>query len=274
MIRALRDPRWLSGLAVAVVFALVCVWLAQWQLDRRVARAERNAAVLENYDSAPVPLPVAVPDLGAELGVTGEWQPVSLQGRYDADGTVLVRNRPQGGSNGYLVATPLVVDGDGTTTTVLLVRGWLPSGADASSPGVVPEAPSGPVDVVARLRAEEAPAGRSAPEGQTYRLDVDDLLADAPGDTLSTAYGVVASEAGRTPPGLVPVPRPDTDPGPHLAYGVQWYLFALAGLGIWLVLARRHAGEHDDDRPAGAHDEPGRPRDRDARPGWVYEPGR
>lgn len=276
MIRALRDPRWLSGLAVAVVFALVCVWLAQWQLDRRVARAERNAAVLENYDSSPVPLTVAVSDLGAELGVPGQWQPVTLQGSYEQDGTVLVRNRPQGGSNGYLVATPFVVDGEGPTTSVLLVRGWLPSGADASSPGAVPDAPTGQVDVVARLRTGEEPSGRSAPEGQTYRLDVEDLLADAPGGTLATAYGVVATEAGRTPSRLVPVPRPDTDPGPHLAYGVQWYLFALAGLGIWGVLARRHAGEQDDERHRDDEARPGRTpgEDRDRSPGWVYQPGR
>lgn len=289
MIRALRDPRWLSGLAVAVVFALVCVWLAQWQLDRRVARAERNAAVLENYDSPPVALAVAVPDLGADLPVAAQWRPVTLQGRYDQDGTVLVRNRPQGGSNGYLVATPFLVNGgaagsgttgsgtagSGVTTSVLLVRGWLPSGADASSPGAVPDAPTGRVDVVARLRSDEEPSGRSAPQGQAYRLDVADLLADAPGDVVAAAYGVVASEEGTTPPGLVPVPRPDTDPGPHLAYGVQWYLFALAGLGIWVVLARRHAGEQDDG--PGTDDEedrPGRGAEPERSRAWVYEPGR
>ena len=61
MTRALRDPRWLGGLAVAVVFAVVCVLLAQWQLDRRVERAARNAAVLENYDAAPAPLDDALP---------------------------------------------------------------------------------------------------------------------------------------------------------------------------------------------------------------------
>ncbi len=142
----------------------------------------------------------------------------------------------------------------------------MPSGTDASSPGAVPEAPTGQVDVVARLRTEEEASARSAPEGQTYRLDVDDLLVDAPGDVLAAAYGVVASEAGGTPTGLVPVPRPDTDPGPHLAYGVQWYLFALAGLGIWVVLARRHAGEQ--------HDEPTPGEDPNRSPGWVYEPGR
>ncbi|MGJ7442808.1 SURF1 family cytochrome oxidase biogenesis protein [Aquipuribacter sp. MA13-6] len=261
----LRDPRWLAGLAVAVVFALVCVWLAQWQLDRRVARAERNAAVLENYDSSPGRFADVVADLDAPLGVAGEWQPVTMRGRYDPDGTVLVRNRPQGGSNGYLVATPFEVVEAGTTATVLVVRGWLPSGADASSPGALPDAPNGPVDVVVRLREGEEASTRAAPEGQTYRLHVPTLLSDADGPTLSTAYGVVATEQGEAPTAVVPVPRPDTDPGPHLAYGVQWYLFALAGLGIWFVLARRHAGEQQ------AEDEQRGPQ---VEEGWVYDPGR
>lgn len=289
--RVLRDPRWLAGLAVAVVFALVCVWLAQWQLDRRVARAERNAAVLENYDSAAGRFSDVVPDLDAPLGVAGEWQPVAVRGSYDPDGTVLVRNRPQGGSNGYLVATPFEVADAGATATVLVVRGWLPSGTDASSPGAVPDPPPGPVDLVVRLRAGEEPSGRAAPEGQTYRLHVPTLLTGSgrPADPfLSTAYGVLATEQGAPPSGVVPVPRPDTDPGPHLAYGVQWYLFALAGLGIWFVLARRHAGEQADDEqraasgpdgPAGAVDPPpvagsAAGRSTAARDGWVYDPGR
>lgn len=269
MIRALREPRWLAGLAVAVGFAVVCVLLAQWQLDRRVSRAEANAAVLVNYGSAPVPLEVAVDDPAARPAAQEQWQPVLLQGSYDATGTVLVRNRPQGGGNGYLVAVPFTTQPQaGTPTTLLLVRGWVPSGADASAPGTaVPDPPQGPVQVLARLRSGESPSTRDAPRGQTYRIDLPDLLAGAgpPGaDVLTGAYGVVAEEQGARPDGLVPVPRPDTDPGPHLAYGVQWYLFALAGLGIWGVLARRHGREQDEAAARGAGSDGT----------WVYDPGR
>jgi cytochrome oxidase assembly protein ShyY1 len=289
VIRALREPRWLAGLAVAVVFAVVCVLLAQWQLDRRVARAERNAAVLENFDSEPAPLDGALAEAGTDLDAAWpgdqEWRPVRLQGRYDAEGTVLVRNRPQGGVNGYLVAVPftleqpVAVDG-GDVATLLLVRGWVPSGESARAPDMVPVPPEGTVEVVARLRAGEGPATRSAPEGQTYRLHVPALLTD-PG-ALTGAYGVVASEAGERPADAVLVPRPDTDPGPHLSYGVQWYLFALAGLGIWVVLARRHGAADRDgstDGSAGGSTGTGGPGGTGtstpgASAGWVYEPGR
>jgi len=280
--RALRDPRWLAGLAVAVVFALVCVWLAQWQLDRRVARAERNTAVLVNFDSQPLPLGQVVQDPRAALAPTEQWQPVALSGRYDVDSTVLVRNRTQNGSNGFLVATPFEPDDAGApVSSLLLVRGWVPSGDEAGVPASLPDAPPGSVEVVARLRSAEPSSRRDAPQGQTYRLDAP-LLRDAAGAgaPLEAAYGVVATEAGDRPTGLDPVPRPDTDPGPHLAYGVQWYLFALAGLTIWVVLARRHAGEHGS-----GHGGPSDPAGLDGtgegaggkvgdRTGWVYEPGR
>jgi cytochrome oxidase assembly protein ShyY1 len=264
---ALREPRWLAGLAVAVVFALVCVWLAQWQLDRRVQRAERNAAVLENYDAVPTDLAglAAVTDDG--VAPEEEWTPGIVRGRYVPEDTVLVRNRPQERSNGYLVAVPFeAVDAPaGGVMTLLVVRGWVPSGADAAGPETVPAPPAGEVEVLVRLRASESSATRRAPEGQTYRLHVPTLLgADgvAAERPLTGGYAVLATDDGAAPAGLTAVPRPDVDPGPHLAYGVQWYLFGLAGLVIWVVLARR-AGR-DDDGAAVTR------RSRE----WVYEPGR
>lgn len=265
MRRALRQPRWLAGLAVAVVFALACVWLAQWQLDRRVQRAERNAAVLANYDAAATDLADlrAVADDG--VAPDEEWLPALVRGSYRPADTVLVRNRPQGGSNGYLVAVPFdVAPADGAVAgTVLVVRGWVPAGTDARRPESVPVPPAGQVELLVRLRAAESAATRGAPQGQTYRLDVDALLTGD--DALDTGYVVLASEDGAPPAGLATLPRPDVDPGPHLAYGVQWYLFAAAGLVIWVVLARR-AGR--DDTAAG----PGE--GRGAASPWVYEPGR
>lgn len=267
MTRALRDPRWLGGLAVAVVFALACVLLAQWQLDRRVQRAERNAAVLENYDSAAVALEEALPTLQGPAGLAAEpapeeqWTPVRLTGRYDAGATVLVRNRPQSDTNGYQVAVPFdtTLPG-GAAVRVLLVRGWVPAGTGAEGPSSVPEPPGGTVEVTARLRTGESPATRTAPDGQTYRLHLPTLLG---GDALTGAYGVVATEDGAPPAGMAMLDRPDTDPGPHLAYGVQWYLFALAGLVIWGVLARRHGQDDLATRQAGG-----------GGTAWVYEPGR
>jgi cytochrome oxidase assembly protein ShyY1 len=39
------------------------------------------------------------------------------------------------------------------------------------------------------------------------------------------------------------LPPPETSEGPHLAYAVQWFLFALMALGAFVVLARREAAD-------------------------------
>ncbi len=276
-----REPRWLAGLAVAVAFALVCGYLAQWQLDRRLARAERNAAVQANYDSEPARgeagLAAALPGESVDpLPGAQEWTPVALSGRYRPADTLLVRNRVLAGANGYLVAVPFTTTGG---VSLLLVRGWVPAGADAAGPDLVPAPPSGDVEVVARLRAPEPPSSRRAPPGQTQRLDTTTLgvaLTDEVDATLSTgstggtavpdgvvtsAYGVVAEESPTAAVAVRPLARPDTDPGPHLAYGIQWYLFAVAGFVIWAVLFRRHA-------LAASSQESG-----DDSGEWTYRPG-
>lgn len=253
----LQNPRWLVGLAVALVFALVCVWLAQWQLDRRVARAERNAAVLENYDAEPVDAGDLLQE--GEVGTDGEWRPVRLQGSYVEEETVLVRNRPQQGVNGYVVAVPFRLPPPARPASVWVVRGWVPSGSEADRPDSVPAPPAGQVELVARVRSAEPSSTRDAPPGQTFRLD-EELLGST-GVDVTTAFLVLAEEQPPGPPGLAAVPRPDTDPGPHLAYGVQWYLFALAGFVLWAVLFHRHATADPQDGPA--------PADRV----WTYTPG-
>lgn len=258
-LRTLRqEPRWLAGLAVAVVFALACVWLAQWQLDRRVARAERNAAVLENYDAEPVPLADLLGE-DTDVGQAIQWRPVRARGTYLADEAVLVRNRPQQGSNGYLVAVPFRLAPPADPASVWVVRGWLPSGSEASRPEFLPEPPAGQVELVGRVRSAEPAGDRDAPPGQTFRLD-EQLLGSA-GVDVGSAYLVLAEEQPAGDDGLAPVPRPDTDPGPHLAYGVQWYMFAVAGFVLWGVLVHRRANAEEQDGPA--------PADRV----WTYSPG-
>lgn len=253
----LTSPRWLAGLAVAVAFALVCVWLAQWQLDRRVARADRNATVLENYDSEPVAVGPLLAD--GRISAEEEWTPVRLAGSYVPEQTVLVRNRPREGVNGYLVVVPLALEPPAQPGAVWVVRGWVPAGSSAEGPDAVPAPPPGTVEVVARLRAAEPASTRTSPQGQAQRLD--EALLGSAGVTVDGAFGVVATETPAAADGLAPVPRPDTDPGPHLAYGVQWYLFAVAGLVIWWVLLRRHAAAGPDEGPHVA--------DRV----WTYTPG-
>ncbi|MFK4808216.1 MULTISPECIES: SURF1 family protein [unclassified Microbacterium] len=274
-----RAGRWAIYIALAVVFAIACAFLSNWQFTRNQERSGQLALVAENYDAPAVPLADLIP-AGGELDPQDEWRPVVLTGTYLADDGLLARNRPHGGTSAFEVLVPFRLD-DGR---VLLVdRGWVAPGQDQPVPDAVPAPPSGEATVVVRLRPGEAlpSSGRSAPEGQVPTINLG-LIADAipadAGDALEqSAYGVMVSEdpaPATAPSALEP---PSDDPGPHLSYAIQWILFAVMGfvfIGYVIRTERRHRRE-DAEEAESARDEsadaappappaPRRRRDRDA----------
>lgn len=261
--------RWTVYVAVAVVFAIACVFLSNWQFSRNAERSEQLALVEANYDATPVPLASVIPP-GDELDPGDEWTPVILTGAYLADEELLVRNRAHGGTAAYEVLVPFqLADG-----RVLLVnRGWVPPGEQQNLPDAVPAPPSGEVTVIVRLRpGEPLPAsGRSAPEGQVPTIHlptVAGLMAPATGDALElSTYGLMASEDPAPPVRPQALEAPSEDPGPHLSYAIQWILFAIMGfvfIAYVIRTERAHRREEEEDAAARAAGEapPERPKRR------------
>lgn len=247
-----RAGRWAIYVALAVVFAIACAFLSNWQFTRNQERSAQLQLVAENYDAAPVPLADLIPP-GSELDPQDEWRPVTLTGTYLADEGLLARNRPHGGTSAFEVLVPFRLD-DGRV--VLVDRGWVPPGREQPVPDAVPAPPSGESTVVVRLRPGEAlpSSGRSAPEGQVPTINlglVADTLATDVGETLEqSAYGVMVSEDPS--PASVPsaLEAPSDDPGPHLSYAIQWILFAVMGfvfIGYVIRTERRHRREDAED---------------------------
>lgn len=58
----LRSRRWLGYYVLLVIFCIVCVWLADWQFDRRADARAEIARIEQNYDAAAILLDDAVPD--------------------------------------------------------------------------------------------------------------------------------------------------------------------------------------------------------------------
>ena len=270
MQRLPRAGRWAIYIGLAVVFAIACAFLSNWQFSRNEERSAQLALVAQNYDAAPVPLAELVA-AGDSLDPQDEWRPVALTGRYLSDDQLLVRNRPHGGTSAFEVLVPFRL-GDGR---VLLVdRGWVPPGQDQPEPDAVPAPPSGEVTVTVRLRPGEAiPAsGRSAPDGQVPTINLSlaaDAVSSATADAMElSAYGVLVSEdpaAENTPNALE---SPSEDPGPHLSYAIQWILFAAMGfifIGYVIRTERRHRREDAEDAADQRPDAPdaGSPRRRD-----------
>jgi cytochrome oxidase assembly protein ShyY1 len=238
--RFLLRPRWITLILGVAVLAAVFVQLGDWQLDRRTQRHAHNALVAANSQRPPRPVQEVLAP-GKPVPPAQEWTRVIIHGRYDADHQTLVRYRPLDGAPGFHVLTPLVPQ-DGAA--VLVDRGWIPrpSGSEAAT---APSPPSGEVTVVARVRrSEEAPPGQARPRsGQVRFIDTDQLAADLPYPVVDGYVELVEQRptAGELPR---PVPPPQLSEGPHLAYGLQWYLFAViavVGLGV-LIYDEAHGG--------------------------------
>ncbi|PJJ63200.1 SURF1 family protein [Compostimonas suwonensis] len=239
--------RWAGYLALTILFACVCAGLGVWQLARRNEALAEIALVADNYDSDPVPVAEALPDLAGYDDDDQKWLPVEMHGSYLVDQQLLVRNRPLNGNPGFEVLTPLKLD-DGTVFVV--DRGWLPIGSAQDAPDEVPAPPSGEVTVVARLKAgEPSIPSRTAGEGQIATIQLDDIAARVGADTYTGAYGLLASEspaARDQPPAAVTKPQPDE--GPHLSYAFQWFVFGLmAFVGLGYAVRQEYRTVNADD---------------------------
>ena len=174
------------------------------------------------------------------------WRTVSATGRYDVTHQKLVRNRPHQGSTGFHVLTPLVMP-DGTA--VLVNRGWVQAGRTAAAPDEVPAPPSGEVQVTGRLRAAESGARRSGlPPGQVTRIDVPAIAATLP---YPVRGGYVEAVSEQPQPAAAParIEPPELWVGPHLAYGVQWWLFGGIAVAGVVLLFRRELRDARDEEP-------------------------
>lgn len=246
---------------IAVVATFVFVRLGFWQLDRHAEARERNAARDAQLAGPGPPVPLAAllsrtgPDTSAE---DLEWHRVLLAGRWDFAGEVLIRNRMHNGRPGVHVVTPFQTGVDADALTVLVLRGWLPA-PDAMNPGPIPEADTqtGRVaSLVGVIRPSRdgaglpvLPAGEGADARPSFAaIDVAAIEAEAPDTVAYAPYFVQrlpeedgAASATEWP---VAVALPEPGNGPHLAYAVQWFAFALVTLigTVAYASSRRETG--------------------------------
>lgn len=257
-----RFVRWGLYLLIAAAFAIVCVFLSNWQFDRNESRAADIALVNQNYDATPVALDEII-GVDGELDPGDEWHPVVLHGEYLADDQVLVRNRPHGGTSAFEVLVPFR-DSDGRI--LVIDRGWVPPG-EGSEPDAVPAAPTGEVEVVVRMRPGEPlpSSGRSAPEGQVPTIHVPTIAEAVGGDVVTSAYGELVSEDPAPQTGLGGFTSPTDDPGPHLSYAIQWILFGIMGFIFIFYMIRTEVQKHREEVEGRApRPKKERRRDRDA----------
>ncbi len=228
----LLSTRWLKYIAMTVVVVIACVCLALWQKDRRDQRLDEINTIEANYSAPPVAIDELLPSASATLPAADEWRPVTLTGEYQAEDTVLARNRTVADRTGFYVVVPFRLQ---SGATIALVRGWIPD------PEAVPPAPTGEQTVTARLRPAQDGSEDSNPEGMIKAIDP----ARIPGmdGSYSHVYGEVAATGtladGTDGAGLTALPEPDRSQGNHLSYMLQWFAFGVMIIIAVAISARR-----------------------------------
>lgn len=224
--------RWLGWLALALVFAIACAGLSNWQFARR----EQVVAVIEqlkaNYDQPPITLQQA---RDAPVGQL-RWRPVAVTGSYLSDKALLVRNRSRNGNPGFEQLVPFQTE----TGIVFVDRGWIPTGQEQDSPDVNPLPGTGDYQLVGHIMPSEPRLDRSAPAGQIASISLylaAHQLDFKPSEITRTFYLALSDETPQVKLAPLKLPRPDYTEGNHLSYALQWIAFAVMGFAalVWAI---------------------------------------
>lgn len=222
-------------LVAAVLGVALTVRLALWQLDR----AAQKVALQERADARRALPPLPAAELAATEAQVQEQigRAVTLEGRWMADRTVYLDNRPMDGRTGFFVVTPLVL-ADGSVVAVQ--RGWLPRDFQDRTRIAPPPTPVTPVQVTGRIapalsRLFEIGTAASGPIRQNLDLAAFGREVGRPLRPLALLQEDAA------PDGLQRHwPRPAADVQKHYGYAFQWFALAalIMGLYVWFQLIR------------------------------------
>lgn len=253
MIRTALRPKWLGALLLAVVFAVICGLLGNWQL--REARAEARAQEIERAAAMPVQPLTEVVQPQSAFPPDGSTRRITATGSYDSAGQVLIADRRLDGELGYWVVTPLVVEETGASLPVL--RGFVTAIEEA------PVAPTGSVDIGGGLAPGESPMSEAdLPDGVFRSIDMS-LLINRWDTAVYNAFVFLTDETVAGSPvaldGLQRVPPPTGDSAQlnlkNAMYALQWWVFAAFGFFLWWRTVRQaHLDETTGGEAAGGPD--------------------
>lgn len=251
--RFLMSSAWIGGFIFCIIFSIATVFLGEWQMDRRMEKLDEINKIVDNHDDEPVTYAEAG-YLFDEFDEQRKWTPVMIQGQYLEQDTLLARNRPRAGVPGFQVLVPFETD---TGDRLLVDRGWLPLGDDATAPASVPAPPSGQTKIIVRVVPGEGTIDRDAPAGQVASINLP-LINDQLSYTVADeAYGRMAAESPEMEQAPQQMPEPQREEGPHLSYSMQWFTFGVMSFIIWGWLAYQRAVRNREDQLYGEREEDG-----------------
>ncbi|MFK4594987.1 SURF1 family cytochrome oxidase biogenesis protein [Streptomyces pristinaespiralis] len=241
MYRFLLSRQWVILTLIGLVLIPTMIELGFWQLHRHERRVEQNALIARNLEAEPVPME-ELTSPGHTVPRSDYWRQITATGTFDTDHEMVVRRRTNADDRvGFHVLTPLVL-ADGRA--VLVNRGWVPAAADQKAFPEVPAAPSGTVTVTGRLKADETTGVsgikdlKGLPPRQVMLINSEQQARLLDRQVLGGYLEQTAPKPAGGSPEMIPTPDHDSI-GAHMAYAVQWWLFAAAVPVGWVILVRR-----------------------------------
>jgi surfeit locus 1 family protein len=219
---------------IALVVVIIFMKLGMWQLDRadfkEMVKVQFESRLATDYQR------FSASDSLADI----DYRNLILEGEFDVSRTILVDNKLFEGRAGYDVLTPFILSG--SRKVVLVNRGWVALG---DSRDILPV-----IEQPVLLNKVKGIA--SVPNTGGFRMGKVSLT-----DIWPQVIPFVDVEAMRTsfPGGLLPLMlwlAPDqpgyyqrswnpvwANPEKSRAYALQWFIFALIAVGLYLFLNLR-----------------------------------
>jgi surfeit locus 1 family protein len=225
---------------IVVALAILFINLGFWQLRRLEERRLENTVGESRLHADPAELGLLLEASGDDIDSL-EFRRATATGVFQPDDEILIRSQVHQGVAGFHVITPLLGE---EGNAVLVNRGWVPLDADQVPVKAAPP-PDGAVTVTGWVRSSQTRGalGPSDPDNGRLvtmsRVDVDRIQEQVPYE-LDPVYLSMLDDLEGDLPIAAPAPSFD-DEGPHLAYAIQWFSFALIGLVGYFFLLRRAA---------------------------------
>lgn len=208
--------------------------MSAWQISRLQQRRVANQALTAGRELPPLDLATALND-----GTPINGRRIIAVGHYDTSREIILRGRVQDDAPGLQIATPFILaEGHGR---IWVLRGFLRVPDGFTPPETIPAPPNWEIQIAGVVyplpETTDSGAIRVINGDSTWqRMDRGRLLARLPG---SPAFYLnrIGDDAVA---GLIAVPLPPVDDGPHLSYAVQWVGIALAIISFaWLMIWKR-----------------------------------
>jgi surfeit locus 1 family protein len=226
-------PSWTMTTVTLIVVALF-LKLGLWQLDR----ADFKDQVKSKFESR---LATDYQRFSAADSLTDiDYRNLILNGKFDVSRTILVDNKLFEGQVGYDVLTPFILAG--SRKVVLVNRGWVALGNSRDTLPVI-ELPAAQKEIkgiasvpnTEGFRMGEVSLTENWPQVIPF-IDIKAMQAAFPGGLSSLVLWLAPDQPGFYQRSWNPV---WADPEKSRAYALQWFIFALIAVGLYLFLNLR-----------------------------------